>query len=854
MGSDNLEYWERKLAGSQALDLPVDHPFGEGSAPASWTRTAPLDGDLAVKLREFSLSSGVSPYVTLLAAFQVLLMRHTGQKDVLVGTSSAAWACDSGGSAGSGTVVIRSDLSGNPRFIDLVPQVRETILAANVHGLPFDRLAGRPGLEAGVSARFDFCRGIRGGAAHATDAGRATIALTVAETADGFDAEITCRADALAPRTVDRWLGRWQELLRSVVENPGTAIEDLNLLPAGERALLLGDWCQTKTSDPRFSGVHQMVEAWAGQAPHNIAVVHEGSRLSYREFNARANQMAYWLREHGVGPEVGVGLYCDRSIGTVTGILGVLKAGGYYVPLDVANPVARIRDMISDTSPQVILTQQKFAAALHGILGPGQASVLVFDSPDFDLSRFPTSNPPSAGHAGNLGYVMYTSGSTGRPKGVAMEHRALLRIIDWYVNETGILPESRLLQFSALGFDASFCEMFGGWHAGARVVLLPREESRQDPEALIELMKREQIEHLEAPFSGLLNIAHWVAGHGGAEELRLRAIVTGGERLVMAPDLVRWLEQMPGCALRNGYGPSETSVAASHWLRGEPGRWPQLPPIGRPIADARVYLLDERMTPVPVGVTGEVYVGGDILARGYLNRPGLTAERFVPDPFAAKPGQRLYRTGDLARFDSVGILEFAGRADKQVKIRGYRVELGEIEACLQRHPAVAGAAVAVEADIPGNGLTAYVVGRNPAFPGSVEALRRHVGDALPDYMVPARYVLVEALPLTPSGKLDRARLRPVVPDRGPVEEAERELSATAAALLAIWQDVLAIPQIRVTDDFFELGGHSLLATRVISKIRSTLGKRVLIGDIFEYSTIAQLAARIDERTVLSGWR
>jgi amino acid adenylation domain-containing protein len=848
----NLDYWKHKLAGSHNPDLPVDHRFGDGSAPAFATRTMVLPGDLASKLRELSLSSEATPHVLFLAAFQVLLMRHTGQRDLLVGTSSASLAGVSGPGMGAHAVAIRGDLSGNPRFIDLIPRVRDTVLAACAHDQPAGLLAGIPGLEAGLVARFDLHGDVADEVTQATDAGVTTIALSIVETASDLVTKIAYRTEVLRPQTIDRWLCRWQELLRSIAENPGAKIEDIKLLPATEQSLLLGEWCQTKTSTSRFTGIHQMVEAWASRSPDSIAVVHENSRLSYREFNARANQMAYWLRECGVGPDIGVGIYGDRSVATVTGILGVLKAGGFYVPLDVANPPARIQEMISDTSPQVILTQRKFAGALHGNIGIGQASVLTTDSPDFDLSRFPAKNPPSAGHAENLGYVMYTSGSTGRPKGVAMEHRALLRIVDWYVKETGISPGAGLLQFSSLGFDASFCEMFGGWHAGARVVLLPREESRQDPEALIELMKREQVEHLEAPYSGLLNIAHWAVGHSAVGELRLRAIVTGGEQLVITPELVRWLEQMPGCAVRNGYGPSETSVATSHWLRGEPGRWPRLPPIGRPITDAYVYLLDDRLKPAPIGVIGEVYVGGDIVARGYLNRPGLTAERFVADPFAAEPGRRLYRTGDLARFDGEGNLEFLGRADKQVKIRGYRIELGEIEACLQRAPAVANVAVAVEQDIPGSGLTAYLVPRDPAFPPTAEELRRHAGVELPDYMVPARYVPVESLPLTPSGKLDRARLRPVAGPATPAAEAEAEFSATATALLAIWQDVLAIPQIGVDDDFFDLGGHSLLATRIISKARSITGKRVLIGDIFECPTIAQLAARIDAMAVTGG--
>jgi amino acid adenylation domain-containing protein len=831
-----------------------------------------LSQELTVKLGELSQRRDVTLYMTLLAAFQVLLMRHSGQEDVLVMTSTPRR--DEREQKGPpnllpNTLVMRANLSGNPRFTDLLTQVRDVVLGAFEHrdlppqaraeAVPPDRTAG----DARISrVRFDVQSAAPGRREHAndqdrppdvsTDSAHADLAMTVTESDECLRVEIKYRADLFSLATAERWLKRWRVLLESITDGPETTIGRLRLLPADERSLLLSEWCQTKRSTPKFSGVHQMVEAWAERTPDSIALVHENVRLTYRELNARANQVAHWLRGYEIGPDVGVGFYGDRSIDVITGILGTLKAGGYYIPLDVAYPEARIRDIVSDASPRVILTQRKLTGRLRHLFDPDQVSIIAMDSLENEISSFPTKNPGLVPHHENLVYVLHTSGSTGRPKGVGMQHGALLRIVDWYSTETGIAAGSHLLQFSSLGFDASFCEIFGGWHAGARVVLLPRDDMRQDPEALLELMERERIEHLEAPYSGLLNIAHWAVRHDSVRSLRLATVVTGGEQLLMAPDLVRWLEQMPGCALRNGYGPSETSVATTHWLRGQPGGWPQLPPIGRPITDARVYLLDEAMAPVPIGVTGEVYVGGDIVARGYPNRPGLTAGRFVADPFGAEPGRRLYRTGDFARYRDDGNLEFLGRIDNQVKIRGYRIELGEIEACLQGHPEVSEAAVAVIDGDTGKSLAAYVVARDPArFPSTGE-LREFAGRTLPGYMVPALYVTVAALPLTPSGKLDRGKLdtgklAPVTAGQAEAEGTAGELSGTAVALLAIWREVLATPQIGMHDDFFELGGHSLLATRVISKVRTVIGSRVLIGDMFEYPTVAQLSARIDAR-------
>ncbi|MEV7773834.1 amino acid adenylation domain-containing protein [Kitasatospora sp. NPDC086791] len=794
--------------------------------PATTSSTVRLPDGLTEGLADLSRVHDVPLELTLLAAFAVLALRHGGDQEPTVTVRAGE---------PTRTRVHRLDLTGDPSFAQLLARLRKQ---APVE--PVD-----PSADPSADLRIE----LRPGAGTA-DGPEQSPALTVLRAPDGPHTRIDHH-----PEEVERWTARWHTLLAGLVAAPATPIGRAVVLPPAERALLLGQWSRTGSSEPTTVLVHRLVEAWAERTPEAVALVQAGQSLTYAELNARANRLAHWLRERKVGPEVAVALYGGSTIAMLTAMLAVLKAGGYYVPLDVAAPPARTAEALAECAPRLVLTEAPHTAALAG---PADGRE-VHDLADCDLLGHPADNPDTPGHGEDLAYLMHTSGSTGRPKGVAMPHRALVRILDWYVTATAIEPGAHVLQFSALSFDASFCEIFGAWHAGARLVLLPDEAVRRDPEALLDLLEHEAIEHLEAPYSGLLNIAHWAARPDGRRTTRLRTVVTGGEQLVMAPDLVRWLEQMPGCVLRNGYGPSETSVATTHWLRGNPADWPQLPSIGRPITDASVYLLDEALQPTPTGVIGELYVGGPIVARGYAGRPGLTAERFVADPYGPEPGSRMYRTGDLARHRPDGSLEFLGRADHQVKIRGHRVEPGEVEARLLEHPLVGEVAVTVREDGTGRSLVGHVVPRDPDRTPTAQELRAHAAGLLPAHMVPARFVLRSALPLTPTGKLDRAAL--TMPDQAEqasevAEEATTaagvpEPSGTAAALLGIWREVLAIPQIEVTDDFFDLGGHSLLATRVISKVRTALGKRVLIGDIFECPTVELLAARID-RTAARG--
>jgi amino acid adenylation domain-containing protein len=574
---------------------------------------------------------------------------------------------------------------------------------------------------------------------------------TLREPPGSLRTTLTFRGDRFSIPFAHRFAERWSVLLAAALAEPGTTLGRLSMLPAGERSTLVQGWSQTGVSVPEVGFVHASVEAWARRTPDEVALVQGSESLTFATLNGRANGLARRLRAAGVGRDVPVAVYDDPSIAAVVGLLAVLKAGGYYVPLDVSYPERRLRDILATVRPAVFLTRPGLRERLDRLRRSGPGIVLLPD-PDADAPTTPDLDIPV--EPADLGYVLHTSGSTGQPKGIAMPHESLRRTIAWYPAETGIVPGSRLLQFSPFGFDSHFCEIFGTWHAGATVVLPSSNDQRRDPEALLRLLAAERIDHLEAPNSGLANVAHWAVREGGGSGLRLRTIVTGGEQLLVTPDLVGWLSRLPGCAVRHGYGPTESGPTTTHWLRGRPDTWPRVPPIGRPVTDARVYLLDDALQPVPAGVAGEMYVGGPVLARGYLGAPARTAERFIADPFGPTAGGRLYRTGDLARWTSQGSLEFLGRNDGQVKVRGYRIELAEVEAALLTHPGVTAAAVAVAPG--GESLTGYVVPRGPA-PGA-GVLQQHLGQRLPAFMVPSAFVMVSALPSTPSGKLDRSRL------------------------------------------------------------------------------------------------
>lgn len=619
----------------------------------------------------------------------------------------------------------------------------------------------------------------------------------------------------------------------------------------------------------KYKCIHQLFEAQVEQTPDAVAVVFEQESLTYRQLNSRANFVAHHLQALGVGPEVLVGICMERSVFMVVGLLGILKAGGGYVPLDPAYPGERLAFMIEDTQISVLLTQARLVESLP----PHQAQVVCLDTQWEEIAFHSEENPISAVTPDNLAYVIYTSGSTGRPKGVAMSHRPLSNLIIWQLiwqRESSTLPiGAKTLQFAPLSFDVSFQEIFSTWCSGGTLVLI-REQVRVDAFELLDFLTDQGINRLFLPFVALQQLAE-VADAQGAVVPTLHEIITAGEQLQITRQIANWFTKLQDCTLHNQYGPSESHVVTNFSLTGSPSDWPTLPPIGQPIANTNIYLLDSQMQQVSEGVPGELYIGGIALARGYLNRPDLTTERFIPDPFSNSLQARLYKTGDLARYNRDAQIEFIGRSDDQVKIRGFRIELGEIEVAIAAYPAVRQAVVLAREDVPGDKrLVAYIVPTSQESPPQeqspevqvqaeqvlqqqnslahlVPQLRSYLKARLPDYMVPSAFVVSEAFPVTPSGKVDRRALPAPERSRPELETVLVMPQSDAEQLIAkIWQSVLQLEGVGINDNFFDLGGNSLLLNQSANKLAEIFGVQLSIVELFQYPTISALAQRLSQ--------
>ncbi|MBV9124651.1 MAG: amino acid adenylation domain-containing protein, partial [Planctomycetes bacterium] len=857
---NQLAYWKERLAGVPALELPTDRPRPAVQTFRGATCSWMLSDKFSRRLQGLSRREGATLYMVLLAAFQALLHRYTGQDDIAVGSPIAnRTRAETEGLIGFfvNTLVLRTDLSGNPSFRELLARVREAALGAFAHqDLPFERLVEelQPRRDLSRSPLFQVLftlqntplpqlelPGLKPSLLEVpVETAKFDLSLTLAETGQGLCASLEYNTDLFEAATIRRLLGHWQTLLEDAVADPEKRLSELPLLTEPERHQLLVEWTDTRAAYPQDQYLPRLFEDQAERTPEAVAVAFEGERLTYAELNARANRLAHHLRTLGVGPDVLVGIGMERSVEMVVGLLAVLKAGGAYVPLDPTYPQERLAFMLQDTQARVLLTQERLAGKL-----PAHAARVICLDPGWETFLPPVdANPAARITPDHLAYVIYTSGSTGQPKGVAMPHRPLVNLIAWQLAHSSAGLRTRTLQFTTLSFDVAFQEIFATWCSGGTLVLV-REEARRDLDGLPSLLEEQEIHRLFLPFVALQQLAAACCVQGRFPRC-LKEVITAGEQLQITPAIARMFGELPGCTLHNHYGPTESHVVAAFRLSGPPAEWPPLPPIGRPIANSQVYLLDRWLQPVPVGFPGELYIGGTCLARGYLNRPELTDERFVPYPFRDRPGARLYRTGDLARWLPTGELVYLGRTDFQVKVRGFRVEPGEIENVLAQHPAVREAVVLAREDVPGDRrLVAYVTARQePAL--SLKELRGRLLEQLPGYMVPSAFVVLDALPLTPSGKVDRRALpapernRPALDrewlaPRTPVEEV----------LAGLWAEVLGLERVGAQDNFFELGGHSLLATQVVSRLRAAFQVELPLRFLFEAPTVAALAERIE---------
>ncbi|WP_164002735.1 non-ribosomal peptide synthetase, partial [Pyxidicoccus caerfyrddinensis] len=622
---------------------------------------------------------------------------------------------------------------------------------------------------------------------------------------------------------------------QGVVDRPEARLAELPLMDGAEQHRLLREWNGARADFPADACLHTLIEAQVERTPDAVALCFEGESLTYRQLDARANQLAHHLRSLGVGPEVRVGLFLERSLEMVVALLATLKAGGAYVPFDPDYPAQRLAWMLEDARPAVLLAQERLLSRLPA----HEARLLCLDSEWLEVSRQPESRPEPLASPEALAYVIFTSGSTGRPKGAMNSHRGVVNRLLWMQQEYGLTPADTVLQKTPFSFDVSVWEFFWPLLTGARLVVA-RPGGHQEPTYLARLIAEERVTTLHFVPS-MLQVFLEEPGLEGCTTLK--RVVCSGEALPL--ELAqRCLQRLPAAGLHNLYGPTEAAVDVTYYpcVRDEPHR---SVPIGRPVANTQIRLLDAHLRPVPIGVPGELFIGGVQVGRGYLGRPELTAERFIPDAFSDTPGARLYRTGDVARWLADGEIEYLGRADFQVKVRGLRIELGEIESALEQQPAVQQAVVMAREDRAGDKrLVAYVVGRGGPEAVEVSALRERLHEKLPEYMVPSAFVVLAAFPLTPSGKVDRKAL-PIPDAASSASEYVAPRTTTEEKLAALWTEVLRLPRVGVKDHFFEAGGHSLLATQLISRVRGAFGVELSLRAVFEAPTLEAFARRLD---------
>ncbi|NOJ91950.1 amino acid adenylation domain-containing protein, partial [Corallococcus coralloides] len=850
-----VDFWREKLAGaSPVLELPTDRPRPAVRGNAGAVHSFVLPSSLEQRLRALAQSEGASLYMVLLAAWQMLLSRYSGQSDIRVGSPIAGRTrAELEGLIGFfvNTLVLRAQVDGEKSFRELLKQVRGTVLGAYEHQeVPFEKLveALQPERSLSHTPLFQSLLALQN-----TPEGEAQlpgltmkpleleirtskfdVSVFFTETAQGLSGAVEYSTELFEAATVRRMVEHLRVLLESVVAKPEEAVGRLPMLTEAERQQVLVAWNPTATKSPRDMSVHARFEAQAKRTPDAMALklAEGGGTLTYGELEAKANQLAHHLRSQGVKRGTRVGVYVERSWEMVAGLLAILKAGGAYVPVDRNYPAERTALLLGDAGVSVTLTQRSLVEKLPSSAG----TPLLLDAAWSEIAHQPVSAPQVEVSAEDLAYVMFTSGSTGRPKGVSVPHRGITRLV---VGNDFLRfgPEEVWLQLAPVAFDASTLELWGALLHGAKLVLAP--PHAQTLEELGTLLKQERISTLWLTAALYEQMAlHQVDALSGVAQ-----VLAGGD-VLPAQRVREHLKRLPqGAVLVNGYGPTEnTTFSTTHTLTRDTSPTSSVP-IGKPIGNSTAYVLDTHGDVAGVGVPGELYVGGEGLAWGYLNRADLTAERFVPNAFSTEPGARLYRTGDKARWKEDGTLEFLGRTDFQVKVRGFRIELGEVEAALLQHPDVA-EAVAVVRDVGGDKrLVAWLVakpGQN-LDPKAVETeLRKH----LPEYMVPSALGVLDALPLTANGKVDRKAL-PEIEAAHSEHEYEAPRTESEQKLAAIWAEVLRVPRVGVRDNFFSLGGHSLLATQVVSRIRKELGAELPLRTLFEAPTLEALARRLE---------
>jgi amino acid adenylation domain-containing protein len=853
-----LSYWRNKLDGvTGVLELPTDYPREGGQKAQGDRRVRTLPKDLSGELIELSKREGVTLFMTLLAAFQILLWRHSGQEDIVVGSPIAGRNREEIEHLIGffiNTLALRTNLSGNPTFIQLLKQVKQTALEAYTHqDLPFEKLVEelQPERDLGRNPLFQVMFQFQNTSPArlrmkdltvskietATGTAKFDLMLATAENDGVVECVIEYNTGLFADQTIDRLLKQYATLLKGIVRNPKERIASLPLMTENERRQILVDWNNTRAPFPNDQCIHQAFEQQATRSPNEIAVVFGNERATYGELNARANRLAHYLRRHNVGPEVRVAICVERSLDMMVGLLGILKAGGAYVPLEPNFPIDRISFILADCQAPLLLTQRH----LTDLFTDSHVKAVYLDDERSEFTNESSENPLPLTSAENSAHVIYTSGSTGQPKGVVSAHRSSLNRFAWMWRTYPFALDEVCCQKTSLSFVDAIWEIFGPLLQGVPLVIIP-DDAVKDPRQFVAALSSNRVTRLVLVPS-LLRVMLEIDQDISRRLEHLRYCICSGETLpVELASLFR--QKLPNAQLINLYGSSEVAADVTCYEVDHADKLSTIP-IGRPIANTQVYILDTAAQPVPIGMSGEICIGGEGLALGYLNQPDLTAEKFLPTGFSSTPGARLFRTGDLGQYRADGIIEYRGRRDHQIKLRGFRVELGEIEAHLRSHPSINQAVVVASDDERGEKqLVAYVSFAEAEATNS--ELREHLQRNLPGYMIPSVFVVLESFPLTASGKINRLALPS--PDHAQLAtraDIVEPRTATEKTLASIWTDLLKVENVGVFDDFFALGGHSLLLVQVASRLRESFQVDLPLRSLFEASTLADLAERVE---------
>ncbi|MEM8530407.1 MAG: amino acid adenylation domain-containing protein, partial [Chloroflexota bacterium] len=855
----HMAYWKEQLANAETiLKLPTDRPRPSVQTFRGAHHAFTLSPERAKQLQDIARREGCTLFMALLSLYTVLLARYSGQRDILVGSPMAGRDhAELEGLIGFflNTLVLRTRFADNPTFQEVLRHTREMTLGAFAHQeLPFERLVDelKPERNLGYTPLFQVMFTLQNAPAAPLqltgitsrsigfdfNIAKVDLSLSMEETADGITGLFTYNTDLFDATTIERMAAHFHTLTDQFIANPAQSVYTTPLLTPDEQRLLQG-WNDTVTSERPGRCLHHLIEEQAERTPESIALVQSGQQLSYTALNQRANQLARVLQQRGVGPEVRVGICVERSFDMVVSVLAVLKAGGVYLPLDLDYPSARLAYILENAQPHLILTQQTLEARLPAFEG----EKVCLDRDQELWSNEDGSNLPTTAAAENLAYIVHTSGSTGQPKGVLSTHRGATNYLAFLADRYALSASDVALQIATLSFDASVRDLLGPLSVGAKVVLVEQQQAK-DPAALLDTMRRQDVTCLLSVVPTLLR------GMAEAAESPMHAssislMLLSGESL--RSDDCHAAQTLFGTQVQlvNQYGPTECTMTSSYYRVDERALAQSAIPVGRPIDNAQIHILDEQLNPAPIGVYGEVYITSLGLARGYLNRPATTAVQFLPNSFSSCPGTQLYRTGDVARYRADGTIELGGRIDHQIKIRGVRVELGEIEAVLNQHPAVQRAAVTYHQQGGNEGrLVAYLVAEAEA--PSISTLRAFLKDFLPDAMIPAAFVVLDAVPLTTNGKINRRALP--APEHASLDLGTAYVAPqteTEERLAQIWMEVLGIERVGIDDNFFDLGGDSFKSIRVVRKF----GDSMRVFDIFKHPTIRALAVALSqERT------